>query len=427
MAKLNIEEIKYVLYNKTININPTTKITLQFRENIMKISEQEKVTIQNKLREITLPIEFKNYRELCKFFAFSPTGGDTKKKRLEYIDHLTNMEILKQKIALLSLKSNVGNNDIFENGKDIIIEEFKRLNERQEYIIVAGYRRLAKLFGFVNDNFFNKVSQGFTDKFNEEVLKLEHYDKELGQKFYNSIENKYRYCIHKTLKEMQDNGIISVEHGWYKTLLEFKKENENEFEDLEFVFQNNKTFIKCSDLESMTLDRIKLNLLKELGCNDINEVYRKKQDKKYYKELRARILQAINATALELMEIVCINDTINMEAEPFKKERLIALQKENNKIFSESFFKRQDKNIDKSRAGVNLGYFTALLEQGEQILQVYHCEKGVYMKNDEICWYDDSYEEIPTEKAIKPHKKIVSSQKQQLKKTLDIVCTYKKS
>lgn len=139
----------------------TNKILLEnciLREEETKVLEVAEDSAPEEDSGLTVGRVFKNYKELCKFMGWKPTGGDYKKARLKELDTLCKWHKEGNKIIIDDVFAEVKNkedgrskNNVFVNPVEVILLFALKDSEKSE--VYFSNSKIYRLLGLFNERY----------------------------------------------------------------------------------------------------------------------------------------------------------------------------------------------------------------------------------------------------------------------------------
>ena len=333
---------------------------------IKEMYEEINNSVNNQLLEEQVLI-VKNYKEMCKILNENEKTGDSKKAQQKewkrYFDFgKEGQKYIIYEIYEKPLPKNMYINPIDTLNELLICEriidhmENPKYNDKRYIVSMTG---LAYDLGYINDIFkqgYEHPSQLIDDIFEkpkvtpsieEKGKKLSMFD--IGNKYrlqqlqenvvydcYNIIPRRYKERITKTLKRMEQEFVINVSIINYGVFVEPDEKSPiidytiDEYGDkhIEYRYKTKKTFRELTDVEDLLVQTIKNEILDELDCVDIHELFQTKKVDKFNKKFQEELLEHGIASVRKCYVLAFAKDYIYKKRDNIKEK-----QRELNKLF----------------------------------------------------------------------------------------------
>ena len=300
---------------------------------------------------------FKNYKELCRFMGWKPTGGDYKKARLKELDTLCKWHKEGNKFVIDEVYSksiDKVDNRVNNKGtgkKSIYYQDFEILMmlllekapcEYLEFTIT----QLMQMVGMVNEDYSKyKYSQKLlaeeTEISIEEINQFyEVHQKLLSQGARICLNNlKKAYLIHLTeITMIRAFEVVPANEGNKKPIRKYYDRVATKEEIKKILIEKRK-------------------LMELLGCKNMNEIYKKNLNRRFYRELRVILEEKFNisfdyTSYRAVLNKEAITKELSEVVEITKAEELI--ESINSKSYKKSTKEYNKKVID--RVGMIEGF-----------------------------------------------------------------------
>ncbi|MDK0845355.1 hypothetical protein DDA98_10720 [Clostridium perfringens] len=285
---------------------------------------------------------FKNYKELCAFMGCEITNGNSKKKQMDTLStmcawHKEGNKIIVDEVYEKQLVKKDGRKNNFGTGKkSIYYKDFEIIMLKLFELSSTNYldftiTQLMQMVGMVNKDYVKyKYSKGdLLDKLlTEEAIKITNDE---VNTFYEVHQKLLSEGAKTCLKKLKQAYLVDLKEIRMLRMFELVSDEEGSIKRQYYDREATK-----EELELILVEKRKL--LEKIGCNDIQQIYQRRLQVEFYRELRAILeekyqisfdytsyrailnKEAISKEIEELQQIVNIEELIlSINSKSYKK------------------------------------------------------------------------------------------------------------
>lgn len=323
--------------------------------------------IMTKLKE---GMEFKNYKELCKYLGIKVLGGEAKKVQLKQLESyckigkqgykLFIIEIYKEPLAIIDNRLK-GNNSIYikEIG-NIILEYLYKNGIDNRYNCILSLGQLMEILGIVNPTY------SIGNRHKKELSQILDINLVGIYYFYSNTRNEFKRIIERALNNLRGRRVLN----WNLKIVICKKDKDNK-----------KYYVNATKEEEELIIDIEKEGLKYLGLNNMREVFLKGKMREYQSIIKKELYKDW-VYYFYAYDLTVGAKAINIEYNDIKKEQIKLNNKIKNKTYKIFNVEDEKNKIHKQLTDILISIVKHDLELDNQIIERYH--KNIENKNEEI-------------------------------------------
>ncbi|EOU2052971.1 hypothetical protein [Clostridium perfringens] len=286
MLKSSIKVIEYTLENEYKNPTEPMVIIKKEPENtdLLKKSESD-------LKQLTNGQVFKSWKEVCSHFGWKETRGDYKKAKLKELDtmckwHKEGNKIIIDEVYEKQLDKKDGRKNNFGTGKkSIYYKDFEIIMLKLFELNHTNYldftiTQLMQMVGMVNKDYVKyKYSKGdLLDSLRTEESMIISND-EINN-FYEVHQKLLSEGAKTCLKKLKQAYLVDLKEIRMLRMFKLVVSDEDGTTKREY-FDREAT---KEELELILVEKRKL--LEKIGCSDLQQIYQRRLQAEFYRELR---------------------------------------------------------------------------------------------------------------------------------------------
>ncbi|NGT50435.1 hypothetical protein G6Z12_00505 [Clostridium perfringens] len=286
MLKSSIKVIEYTLENEYKN--PTEPMVIIKKEpentNLLKKSESD-------LKQLTNGQVFKSWKEVCSHFGWKETRGDYKKAKLKELDtmckwHKEGNKIIIDEVYEKQLAKKDGRKNNFGTGKkSIYYKDFEIIMLKLFELNSTNYldftiTQLMQMVGMVNKDYVKyKYSKGdLLDSLRTEESMIISND-EINN-FYEVHQKLLSEGAKTCLKKLKQACLVDLKEIRMIRTFKLVVADEDGTTKREYIDRE----ATKEELELILVEKRKL--LEKIGCSDLQQIYQRRLQAEFYRELR---------------------------------------------------------------------------------------------------------------------------------------------
>ncbi|WP_415340522.1 hypothetical protein [Clostridium perfringens] len=268
---------------------------------------------------------FKNWKEVCSHFGWKESRGDYKKAKLKELDtmckwHKSGNKIIIDEVYEKQLIKEDGRKNNFGTGKkSIYYKDFEIIMLKLFELNHTNYldftiTQLMQMVGMVNKDYVKyKYSKGdLLDKLlTEEAIKITNDE---VNTFYEVHQKLLSEGAKTCLKKLKQAYLVDLKEIRMLRMFELVSDEEGSIKRQYYDREATKEEIELILVE-------KRKLLEKMGCNDIQQIYQRRLQVGFYRELRAILEEKYHISFDYTSYRAILNkEAISKEIEKLQKE-----------------------------------------------------------------------------------------------------------
>lgn len=317
-------------------------------------------------------VAFKNYKVLCTEFNLPYKTSDSKKAQLRKLSYFCNLEKGKGNSLFYT--------EVYPDPDQRMLQE-KLLTKNIEMILLKTFLNsdgntillnnhdLWELLGFINSRYSStREEKAFIESTGMNVIQLKDFKKRCSQRF-NRI-------IISALDKLTDRRLITYSTSYIIT--------EKIYEDNKFIF----TQRPATTEETTRILEYEADILEELSCDDIHDVWNRGLEKKYYSRLDFYITENENWHRVSKGFYIILNQKQWLRKGLRRDINILGSQSENNaevrNLLEKNAEKRYDNYIENLNAEISRCIFLRKSPDEMKHFMLTYQKHGNLMEDDYV-------------------------------------------